>query len=168
MKKYTANIVTGCRIFGSIFLLFFPICSVGFYIVYLFCGFSDMIDGSIARKTNSSSEFGAKLDTVADFLFTIVALIKFLPIIHLPTWLWMWISVIAIIKIWNIMWGLLYKKKLLLLHTVMNKVTGLFLFLLPFTLSYIELKDSAVVICAMATVSLLQEGYYGRKGRDIV
>ena len=116
-----------------------------------------MIDGSIARKTNSSSEFGAKLDTVADFLFTIVALIKFLPIIYLPTWLWIWISIIAIIKIWNIMWGLLYKKKLLSLHTVMNKVTGLFLFLLPFTLPYIELKYSSIVICVIATVSLFQE-----------
>ena len=64
MTKYIANILTGCRILGSLLLLVFPVFSFGFYITYLFCGFSDMIDGTIARKTNSVSEFGSKLDTV--------------------------------------------------------------------------------------------------------
>ena len=38
-----ANILTGCRIFGSILLLFFPAFSLGFYIIYLLCGFSDKV-----------------------------------------------------------------------------------------------------------------------------
>lgn len=50
MAKHIANILTGCRILGSILLLFFPAFFVAFYIIYLFCGFSDMIDGTIARK----------------------------------------------------------------------------------------------------------------------
>ena len=49
MIKHIANLVTGCRILGSV-LLFFPAFSVEFYIIYIFCGFSDMIDGTIARK----------------------------------------------------------------------------------------------------------------------
>ena len=72
MIKHIANILTGCRILGSILLLFFPVFSLAFYIIYLLCGFSDMIDGTIARKTNSASEFGAKLDTVADLVFVAV------------------------------------------------------------------------------------------------
>ena len=58
-----------------------------------------MVDGTVARKTNSISEFGARFDSVADFIFLAVFLIKFLPLIHFPMWLWIWIAVIAIIKI---------------------------------------------------------------------
>lgn len=37
MMKHTANILTGCRIFGSILLLCFPVFSAEFYIIYVFC-----------------------------------------------------------------------------------------------------------------------------------
>ena len=157
MIKHIANILTGCRILGSILLLFFPVFSLEFYIIYLLCGFSDMIDGTIARKTNSTSEFGSKLDTAADLMFVTVSLIKFLSTIHIPGWLWIWVSVIAIIKSGNIIWGYVSKKQFISLHTVMNKVTGLLLFLLPFTLSFVELKYSSIVVCSVATFSAIQE-----------
>ena len=76
MAKHIANILTGCRILGSILLLFFPAFSLVFYIVYLLCGFSDMIDGTVARKTNSTSHFGSQLDTIADLVFVVAAMIK--------------------------------------------------------------------------------------------
>ena len=167
MKKHIANITTGCRIFGSALLLFFPVFSVQFYILYLFCGFTDMVDGTIARKTNSTSNFGSRFDTVADFVFVAVSLIKILPAIQLPKFLWIWLSVIAIIKFSNIMMGIIYKKKLISLHTIMNKITGILLFLLPLTLHFIELKYSSVVVCSIATFSAIQEGYYFRTGREI-
>ena len=141
MAKHIANILTGCRILGSILLLFFPVFSLVFYIIYLFCGFSDMIDGTIARKTNSTSEFGAKMDTVADLVFVAVSLIKILPTIHISGWLWIWVSAIAIIKLGNIIWGYVSKKQFIALHTIMNKVTGLLLFLLPLTIPFLELNS---------------------------
>ncbi len=157
MIKYIANIVTGCRILGSVLLLFFPVLSVKFYIIYIICGFSDMIDGAIARKTNSTSELGAKIDTVADLAFVTVSLIKILPTIHIPRWLWIWGVVIAIIKIDNIIRGYVSKKQFISLHTIMNKITGLLLFLLPLTLSFVELKYSSVVVCFIATFAAMQE-----------
>ena len=160
MKKHIANIVTGCRIFGSILLLFFSAFSTEFYITYLLCGFSDMIDGTIARKTNSTSRFGSQLDTMADFIFVVVSLIKLLPAIHIPGWLWIWGGVIAVIKISNIIWGHVSKKQFISLHTIMNKVTGLLLFLLPLTISFVELKYTAIVVCSIATLSAVQEGVY--------
>ena len=160
MKKYIANTITACRILCSILMLLFSVFSTQFYILYLFCGFSDMVDGTIARKTNSDSEFGARMDTVADFVFVVISLIKLLPIIHIPRWLWIWVSVIAIIKIWNIIWGYVYKKQFTSLHTIMNKVTGLILFLLPLTLSFVELKYSPLVVCSIATFSAIQEVIY--------
>ena len=62
-----ANIITGIRILCSIALLFFPAFSPSFYALYIAAGVSDMIDGTVARKTGTASEFGSKLDTAADF-----------------------------------------------------------------------------------------------------
>ena len=160
MTKHIANILTSCRILGSILLLFFPVFSLEFYFIYLLCGFSDMIDGTIARKTNSTSEFGSKIDTSADLVFVAVSLIKLLPSIHIPQWLWIWSGVIAIIKIGNIICGYVSKKQFISLHTIMNKVTGLLLFLFPLTVSFVELKYSSVAICSIATFSAIQEGFY--------
>lgn len=160
MKKQIANIMTGCRILLSIILLFCPIFSVGFYGIYLLCGFTDMVDGTIARKTNSVSEFGARLDTTSDFIFFAVALIKLLPVIHIPKWIWVWIVIITIIKIFNVILGFIYKKKLISLHTVMNKITGLLLFLIPPALQFIEIKYSFAVVCIIATIAAIQELCY--------
>ena len=160
MAKHIANILTGYRILGSILLLFFPTFSVAFYIIYLFCGFSDMIDGTIARKTNSISKFGSQLDTIADLVFAVVSMIRLLPVIHLPQWLWIWCGMIAIIKIGSIIWGYVSKKQFMSLHTIMNKATGLLLFLLPLTIYFVELKYTAIVVCSVATLSAIQEGFY--------
>ena len=63
-----ANIITCIRILCSIALLFCPALSVAFYALYITAGVSDMADGWVARKTNTVSEFGAKLDTIADII----------------------------------------------------------------------------------------------------
>ena len=160
MTKHIANILTGCRIFGSILLLFFPAFSLDFYIIYLLCGFSDMVDGTIARKTNSTSKFGSQLDTIADLIFVVISLFKLLPEIHIPQWLWIWGSVVAVIKISNIIWGYVSKNQFIALHTIMNKATGLLLFLLPLTIPFVELKYTAIVVCSIATFSAIQEGFY--------
>ena len=88
MKKYIANIITGLRMVLSLPLLLIPLTSAWFCVIYLLCGLSDMIDGTVARKTKSASKFGARLDTVSDFVFMSVALIKFVPHLHIPVWLW--------------------------------------------------------------------------------
>ena len=112
MKKYIANIITASRIVFSLPLLLIPLSSAWFYVFYLLVGLSDMIDGTVARRTNSASEFGARLDTVSDFVFMTVALIKFVPYLHIPTWLWIWIGIIAMIKLGNASLGFVRTKKL--------------------------------------------------------
>ena len=100
-----ANIITGFRVLISIALLLSPVFSPVFYMLYLIAGLSDMIDGTTARRTNTVSEFGARFDTVADFVFVGVCLIKLLPVINMPPWLCVWIVIIALIKIINIILG---------------------------------------------------------------
>ena len=168
MKKNIANMITGVRILGSILLAFIPAFSVPFKAVYLTCGLSDIVDGALARKTHSSSSLGAKLDTVADFLFAAVSLAKLLPYIPVPRWLQQWIATIALIKAANIGLGFIRNKRLMSVHSAMNKVTGLLLFLFPLTLGLVELKYSAVIVCSIATVSAIQEGYFIGTGRALV
>ena len=73
-----------------------------------------MIDGTIARKTGSVSKFGARLDTVADFVFMFVCSLKILPLMHIPIWLWVCIIIVALIKIFNITLVFIQKKKLII------------------------------------------------------
>ena len=154
-----ANIITGCRILCSILLLFVPALSSAFYVLYVVAGVTDMIDGTIARKTNTASEFGASLDTIADIVFVVVCMIKLLPVLTIPAWLCIWIGVIAIIKLFNIISGYMFQKKLVAEHTIMNKITGAVLFILPLTISVVDLKYSGGVICILATLAAIQEGY---------
>ena len=154
-----ANIITGCRILCSILLLFFPALSPAFFILYLVAGFTDMIDGTIARKTNTASEFGSRLDTIADMVFVAACMMKLFPVLIIPTWLLIWIGVIAIIKVINILSGYILQKKFVDKHTILNKVTGAALFILPLTLLLIELKYSGGFVCALATLAAVQEGH---------
>ena len=71
-----ANILTNIRILCSIALLFCPVFSVVFYALYVIAGLTDIVDGWVARKTHTVSEFGAKLDTIADIVFVIASLVK--------------------------------------------------------------------------------------------
>lgn len=160
-----ANLITGIRILASAALLFFPALSPAFYVPYIAAGISDMIDGPVARRTHTVSDFGARLDTAADFVLVAACLIKLLPVLDVPVWLYVWIGVIALIKAVNFVSGYVMQKRFVALHTPMNKATGVLLFLLPLTLSCIELKYSAVPVCAVATFAAVQEGHFIRTGR---
>ena len=125
-----------------------------------------MADGIIARRMNTVSEFGEKFDTAADFAFVVVCLIKLLPVINMPAWLCVWIVMIVLIKIINIISGYIVQRKLAAVHSVMNKVTGVSLFILPLTFPIVPLKYLAIPVCAVATIAAVQEWYVISTGRD--
>ena len=161
-----ANTITFFRIAASIVLLFCPVFSPTFYVFYIAAGLSDMLDGFVARKTDTVSKLGARLDTMADFVFVVVCLIKLLPVLHITVWLYVWIGIIALIKVVNIISGLAVQKKLVAVHSVMNKATGALLFLMPLTIPAVGLKYSAIIVCAVATFAAIQEGHFIRTGRE--
>ncbi len=127
-----------------------------------------MIDGTIARKTGADSKFGAKLDTVADFVFMFVCWVKIFPLIHIPVWLWVWIIIVALIKTFNITLIFIRKKRLISIHSVLNKITGFALFLLPLSLAFVETTYSVVTICVFATIAAMQEVCFVEKGQDVL
>ena len=161
-----ANTITFFRIAAGIVLLFCPVFSPSFYALYIAAGLSDMLDGFMARRTDTVSKLGAKLDTIADLVLVVVCLIKLLPILSLPAWLYIWIGIIALIKVVNIISGFAVQKKLVAVHSVINKATGALLFLLPLTIPAVPLEYSAVIVCAAATFAAIQEGHFIRTGRE--
>lgn len=162
LKSIIANLLTSCRIILSLIMLLFPAFSLGFCFCYFVAGITDMLDGMIARKLRAESEFGEKLDTIADSIFVISVLYKLLPVIEIGVGIWVWIGVIAVLKIINIISGFVTQKRFIAVHSRANKITGLMLFVLPFSVSVIDIKYSAIAVCLLATFAAIQEGHYIR------
>lgn len=163
MRQYAANVITACRILFSMLMLAFPPFSVCFDAMYVASGMTDMIDGAVARKTGTASAFGSRFDTAADFVFTVSALCKILPVIRVPRWVLAWVLTIALIKILNAVAGFLRSGNLFAEHTTLNRITGLVLFLAPLSFPWIEIQYSAIAVCSIATAAAIQEGYCIRK-----
>lgn len=140
-------------------MLFFPAFSGSFYACYIIAGITDMIDGTVARKLGTSSQFGEKLDTVADFVFVAAALYKLLPVMKISRAIWIWAGLIAVIKLINIVSGFVVQKRFVTVHSLANKITGAVLFVLPLTLSLIDISYSAIFVCLAATFAAIQEGH---------
>ena len=153
----TANFITSARILCSLALLFCAPLSLPFYVLYAVAGLSDIFDGLIARKTNTATKFGAKLDTFADIVFAAVVLIKLLPILELPVWMIIWVGVIALIKLVNIVIGFVIHHTLTAVHSVINKITGVLLFIIPFTIQIINIRYTAPLVCIVATIAAIME-----------
>ncbi len=155
--KSVPNYITLSRIILSPFLLFTLPLSPTFYIIYFLCGLSDILDGFVARKTNSTSEFGAKLDSIADLLMFTAILITLLRVINPLPMLILWIVAICLIRITSL--AIIYKKytTFAILHTYGNKLTGVLLFLSPLFLLAIPANTAAYIICFLATFSAIEE-----------
>lgn len=157
MRRYLADIITVSRMLVSLALLPCATFGIAFWCLYAWCGLSDMLDGPIARKTGSASRSGAILDSLADLLFVVVCFVKIVPFVSIPVWLWLWVAVIALIKIANIVVGFAKFRKLVMPHTVANKLTGALLFLLPVAIQFMPHVVPVAVVCAVAMGSAVQE-----------
>ena len=110
-------------------------------------------------RTGTISEFGSKLDTFADIVFVAVCLIKLLPIMHVPVWLYIWIAIISFIKVASIAVGFIRQREFISVHSMLNKMAGGLLFVFPLTLSFINLNYGGTIVCAVATFAAIQEGH---------
>ena len=160
--KNIANYISISRAIIGVILLIPETFSIPFYIIYIYCGISDVLDGFIARKSKNTSNIGAILDSIADIIFVIVAMIKILPVLNLSSGIIIWIIVIALIKIINVICSYIYNKKIVLPHTIANKITGLILFISPLIIVKYDLIILQIIICIIATFSAIQEGHYIR------
>lgn len=154
-----ANIITISRIIFSILLLFITKESNLFIILYILCGVSDVLDGFVARALHTESEKGAMLDSLADLIFAAVYVLRVLPDFSLLLYEFIWIIIIAIIKIVIIISASIKRKKFYIEHTFLNKLTGILIFFLPLSVKLINIRYSIVFICIVATITVIDEIY---------
>lgn len=136
IKDNIPNLITLFRISGTVALLFTEPFSRSFFVIYILCGISDVLDGFFARLFNVMSDFGAKMDSFADIFFYVIMAIKIFPVMFDNLWKGIWILVILIVLVRiaaYVVAGIRYKN-FVPLHTKMNKLTGFTIFLLPFVI----------------------------------
>lgn len=144
-----ANCITSVRILGTVCLIFTAPLSLAFFLIYTVCGISDVLDGWVARKTNSITDFGSKLDSVADLFFYVVMIIKILPILWklLPIWFWYVLGSIVVLRIASYTTAAIKFHRFASLHTKMNKISGGSVFLVPYAL----VTSFAAIYCLAVT-----------------
>ena len=145
---------------GAVALLLSNVSSSPFWVIYMVCGISDIADGWLARKLKSVSRTGALLDSLADFCFVACCAWKFLPILELPQWLWLWSGVIVAIKVVNQLSSLVMYGRCCFPHTLANKATGFLLFIaVPMTFFTVT---PIAIVASVATFAAIQEGHFIR------
>ena len=119
-----------------------------------------MLDGYLARKLNAESNTGAVLDSVADIFLVACCAIRLIPVVQIPTWLWIWAASIVTVKLINQVSALILYRRLIFPHTMANKLTGFLLFLTVPTVFWSLVPIAIVAI--VATFASVQEGHFIR------
>lgn len=158
-----ANIITASRIVFSLVMLCTRPFSTAFYTLYITAGITDMVDGSIARKMGTVSSFGAKLDTVSDFVFMLASAIKVFSI-RFPLWLYIWAGIICCIKVVGIVLSLVKRKELPSVHCTENKIAGFVLFLMPLCVKIVDTWILGLLVCFVCSNAAIKELLYILKG----
>ena len=165
-KMGMANALSVLRIILSVALLAPPALSPAFLVLYAAAGLTDMLDGFVARQTKTESELGAKLDSIADLTLAVICLARILPTVAAPAWLWAWVTFIAVVKVANVVSGLVMGERLVMPHTVVNKVAGFVAFLVLFAIPTFGVVAPSIPACVVATFAAVQEGHLIRTGQS--
>ena len=163
--KRIPNLLSMSRIVLCLPLLLVDAMTVPFWVLYLIVGLTDMLDGFLARRWDVESQFGARLDSLADFVFVIAVGYKLFPYLKLPTALWMMIGFIALVKVVNAISSFVMKHRQgqsPFLHTKANKLTGVLLFVGMMAIGQSYFVPVAWVIACIALFAAIQEGHFIR------
>lgn len=153
------NILTAVRMACAIGLIFAEPVSAIFLTLYLICGLTDAVDGTIARLTGTASEFGAKFDSVADILFYSIMVLRFFPLLlkSISGHIWFVITLIVLIRVMIYLYFAIRYKTIISNHTYLNKLTGFAVFCLPFVIETNFLGEYSVIVSAVALVAVIYE-----------
>ena len=166
-----ANGISLARIVLALVLILVKPLSITFFTIYLFCGISDVLDGYVARKTNTVSSLGGKLDSGADLIMALVVCLLLYPYVWpvLPNKIIVWIVIIGFIRLVSLVVVHAKHKTFEILHTYGNKASGILLFVSPFFLAYddININLLAYILCGVASMSAVEELWIHLSSREL-
>ena len=150
-KSIIPNMLSILRMLGTLALVFVQPVTLPFFVIYTLCGVSDVLDGWIARATDSTSELGSRLDSAADLMFYVVMMLRILPelVKRLPQGIWYWVGAILLLRAGLYLTVALRFHRFSAVHTYLNKLTGASVFLIPYFLN--------AAACTIATVATAEE-----------
>ena len=155
--KISPNKLSFIRIIFSLLLFFTKPLSYLFFIIYLICSISDVLDGYVARKYNLVTDFGAKLDSIADMTMFLSLIIVLLPVLNFTLEIYVLILIIVILKISSAIYCYIKFEKLSTIHSYLNKITGLLIILIPVLLIFAPSENLIAIICIIATIAAIEE-----------
>ena len=163
-----ANSITMLRMAGTLALLFLRPLSLPFLWVYTLTGLTDVLDGWLARRTGTASDFGARLDSAADLLFYGVMLLRLFPALWetLPLRIWYAVAGILLLRLAAYGTAAIRFHRFASLHTWLNKLTGIAVFLLPYLFAASWGSAYGWVVCALACAASLEELVMHLVGKD--
>ena len=157
--KRIPNILSVSRIVLGLPLLLVEVMTMPFWVLYLIAGLTDMLDGFLARRWGVESKFGARSDSLADFVYVLTVGYKLFPWLKLPASLWMMIGFIALVKMVNAICSYVVKHRIEYLHTKANKLTGFLLFIGMMAVGQSYFVPVAWVIACIALFAAIHEGH---------
>lgn len=149
------NTLSLLRILLSVGLFWTAPLSIWFWILYGICGVSDVLDGWLARRWDAVTHTGQLLDSVGDVGFFLAILICFFP--QWQSWTQYWVLAILFIRVFALLLSVCRFHTVPFLHTVLNKITGLLLFLFPVLYGLFGFSVPAVGVCFAASLAALEE-----------
>ncbi|WP_278278708.1 CDP-alcohol phosphatidyltransferase family protein [Alkalibaculum bacchi] len=153
-------------VFAVVMVLMKPFSPI-FWLCYLGGGLSDMLDGFIARNLKLQSNFGAKLDSIADLIFAMAIFIVITININLPIWIWVCVILVAVIRIVSYCIGFYKYHTFSSLHTYLNKITGALIFMFPLLYVIFSIEFIGAIICVVAFVSSFEELLLTVKSKEL-
>jgi len=153
MKKQIANILTSLRCALGVVLLCFNDITKEFIMIFTFTGLTDLIDGPIARKTNSISLLGSRLDTIADII-VYSSLLKIAIAKNLiKNDFLVWIVCAFLIYILSPVISFIKFHKAYFIHSWSAKILGFSCFLIPFFIYFLLFDTYLVFLCVLISIS---------------
>lgn len=159
LKRSIPNFITALRMAGSVCLLLTLPFSLSFFVFYTLCGVTDVLDGWLARMTKTADEFGARLDSIADLLFYMAVLVRLVPALweRLPAGIWYGAGGVFLLRMISYLTAVLKYHSFAALHTYLNKLSGLVVFVIPFFAAGAYLVPVCVLACLITGAASAEE-----------
>ena len=157
MIKQIPNTLCWIRIACALSLFLFKPFSFWFMVVYIVGGFTDIVDGTIARKLKVNSNFGANLDGAADLLFAGIGLYILLPVVDFPAWAAPVVLSILSIRILSIIIAAFRFKQFIMLHTIGNKIVVSIAWLIFIFYLFMDVKIILIIGCIVALFAFVED-----------
>jgi cardiolipin synthase (CMP-forming) len=157
------NILTVFRlILIPVFIfIFFSSSTNSFYysvIIFLLAGFTDFLDGYLARKYKLITKVGTVLDPLADKLMLITVLTCLVIKLYIPVWV---VLIVSAKELFMILCGiLLYKKGTIIPSSIFGKASTIFFYVSILILTFNEAVGLYLLYISVASTLIALVNYF--------